>query len=357
MMKLRTTIHCAFLTVALAVSLFAQAGRFAVQLGASPDRAEAESKLQAAKAQGLPAYLVKSTVPGKGIFYRVRIGNFPSRAAAEQYAQGLKSKGMLTEYFVAGYETPEAEPVAAAAVPAPVITKAASVTATPATVANKNTPAVTAPPTTKPAAPAPAPATTASANKSAAPPVSGNASTTANTATPGKPSTVLGSYTTFQDQTIGYSFQHPVYWVGGALGANEMQTQKITGGAMFKSNEDAAFLNAIWNKLDKANSPEHDNDMIVNLILKSMSSGSGTQNMAETGRTVITEGQQIKTFLDLKAAFQVPNQPSPLDFIGKGVIIRASKGILLVVTFYAKDAPQTVAMTADHIIKTARTPE
>jgi hypothetical protein len=202
----------------------------------------------------------------------------------------------------------------------------------------------------------PAPAAPAPKTTSANPPTP---TATSNKTAPATNSTaaLIGGFTRFQDDTVGYSFEHPTYWVGGPLGATDMQNQKITGGAMFKSNEDSAFLNAIWNKLDKANSAEHDNDMIVDLILKSMSSGSGTQNMMATNRTVLNEGQQIKTFLDLKAAFQVPNQPNPLDFIGKGVIIRASKGILLVVTFYAKDAPQTVAMTADHIVKTARTPE
>ena len=167
----------------------------------------------------------------------------------------------------------------------------------------------------------------------------------------------MAGYTRYQDQAAGYSFELPQYWVGGGLNSNEAQAQRYTAGAQFKSNEDTAFLNAIWNKLDKANSPDHDNDMIVDLILKSMGSSNGTQNMQALSRRVVTDGQQIKTYLDLKAAFQIPNQPAPLDFMGKGVIIRANKGILLLVTFYAKDAPQTVAMTADHIVQTARTPE
>jgi hypothetical protein len=88
-----------------------------------------------------------------------------------------------------------------------------------------------------------------------------------------------------------------------------------------------------------------------------MASGNGTQNMQALSRRVIHDGPQIKTFLDLKAAFQVPNQPAPLNFLGKAVIIRTSRGILLLVAFYSKDAPQTVAMVADHIVQTAKTPE
>ena len=381
-----------FLAAAFCLTAFAQgaqSGRFAVQLGASPDRAEAEARLKDAQAQKLEAYLVKSEVAGKGIFYRVRIGNYASRAAAEKAAQQFKASGAITEYFIADYVTPEAAPVMAAKVaPAP----APKVAANPAPVkpATVTIPVVAAPKATptpmvaavkpsaapvvaavKPAAAAnngmpaigsgtnakPAPSTTAPVATNKPAPAANTAPATTAITKPAGVASVLGGYTRFQDDSVGYSFEHPAYWVGGPLSGNDMQMQKITGGAMFKSNEDQAFLNAIWNKLDKANSSEHDNNMIVDLILKSMASGNGTQNMAETNRTVINDGQQIKTFLDLKAAFQVPNQPSPLDFIGKGVIIRATKGILLVVTFYAKDAPQTVAMAADHIIKTAKTPE
>ncbi len=392
------------LAAAFCLTAFAQGGRFALQLSASPDRAEAEAKLAKLKddvqAKKLDAYLVKSEVPGKGTFYRVRIGNYASRAAAEKAAQQIKASGAISEYFIADYVTPEAAPAIvakAAPTPAPRAAAPAPVTPAPVVAAPKVTPtpvvaavkpnaapvvaavkpnpapvAAAVKPNAAPAVaansgmpalgnaakPAPSSSAPAATNRPAPTAPSANAapSTTAITKPAGVAS-VLGGYTRFQDDSVGYSFEHPAYWVGGTLSGNDMQMQKITGGAMFKSNEDQAFLNAIWNKLDKANSSEHDNDMIVGLILKSMASGNGTQNMTETNRTVINDGQQIKTFLDLKAAFQVPNQPSPLDFIGKGVIIRATKGILLVVTFYAKDAPQTVAMAADHIIKTAKTPE
>ncbi|NOT61812.1 MAG: hypothetical protein HOP19_16485 [Acidobacteria bacterium] len=382
-MKVRPIIYSSLLVAALCVVAFAQGGRFAVQLGASPDRAEAETKLKDAQGQKLDAYLVKSEVPGKGIFYRVRVGNYASRAAAEKAAQQFKASGAVSEYFIAAYETPEAAPAAvmAKATPTPArVVAVAPVTAAPATVAPKATPTpmVAAKPAATPAAatnngmpslgntagnvatakPTPSMPAPTTPNRPATTPPSTSATPGANPVTkPAGTASVLGGYTRFLDEGVGYSFEHPAYWVGGPLSSNEVQTAKNSGGAMFKSNEDQAFLNAIWNKLDKANSTEHDNDMIVDLILKSMATGNGTQNMTATNRTVITEGPLIKTFLDLKAAFVVPNQTSPLDFIGKGVIIRASKGILLVVTFYSKDAPQTVAMAADHIIKTTRTPE
>jgi hypothetical protein len=371
-MKVRPIISSSLLVTVLCFIAFAQGGRFAVQLGASPDRAEAEAKLKDAQRQKLDAYLVKSEVPGKGIFYRVRLGNYSSRAAAEKAAQQFKASGAISEYFVAAYETPEAAPaMVAKAAPTPASTPArvaanpAPVTVapkatSPAAVSNTGMPAIGSasgnPANAKPATPA---STASNRSVTTAPvaPTTGTGSAPAAMTKPAGTTSVLGGYTRFTDEGVGYSFEHPAYWVGGPLNSNEVQAARNSGGAMFKSNEDQAFLNAIWNKLDKANSTEHDNDMIVDLILKSMATGNGTQNMTATNRTVINEGPLIKTFLDLKAAFVVPNQTSPLDFIGKGVIIRASKGILLVVTFYSKDAPQTVAMAADHIIKTTRTPE
>jgi hypothetical protein len=340
---------------------FAQAGRFAIQFGAYPSHDEADTKLAQLKAQGIPAYIVKSNVPGKGVFYRVRTGNFPSRAAADQSGQKLKAQGAVADYYVAAYETPEPEAPVNVATNTPKPLPAQPATAKESSQESgkesaKSQPkmaALTPTSTTLTKPPVEAPATSTVAKAPATTPAPTPATNPA--AVPSVP--VIAGYTRYQDQAAGYSFEHPQYWVGGALNPNEMQSQKVTAGAMFKSNEDAAFLNAIWNKLDKANSPDHDNDMIVDLILKSMGTGNGTQNMQALSRRVVNDGQQIKTYLDLKAAFQVPNQPAPLDFIGKGVIIRASNGILLLVAFYSKDAPQTVALTADHIIQTARTPE
>jgi hypothetical protein len=48
----------------------------------------------------------------------------------------------------------------------------------------------------------------------------------------------------------------------------------------------------------QANSPDHDNDLIVELILRSMSSGEGTKQTKEVARRVVTENGQIKTYLD-----------------------------------------------------------
>lgn len=95
----------------------AQGGRFAVQLGATSDRAEAEAKLKKARAQNLDAYLVKTNQPGIGTLYRIRVGNYASRAAAEKAAQQFKASGALSEYVVVAYEKPEISD----APPAPVM--------------------------------------------------------------------------------------------------------------------------------------------------------------------------------------------------------------------------------------------
>src|SRR5262249_27255587 len=152
---------------------------------------------------------------------------------------------------------------------------------------------------------------------------------------------------------------YPNYWTGNSLSADDAKAQRINAGAVFKSPEDSAFLNAIWNELDKANSPTNDNDLIIDVILKSMKSGDGTQTMDEVGRKVVEdkENGKSKPFMDLRATFKARGQSSPLEFLGKAFIIRASKGILLVAIFYSKAAPANVSGTAEKIIASVKAPE
>ena len=49
----------------------------------------------------------------------------------------------------------------------------------------------------------------------------------------------------------------------------------MNAGAMFSSQKDSAFLSVIWNELDKANSLTNENDLIVDVILRSMSASDG----------------------------------------------------------------------------------
>jgi hypothetical protein len=295
----------------------AQSDRYTLQIEAAPTQAEAETKVSQLKARGVEAYWLKSDVPGVGVRYRVRVGRFTSKAAALRYGEQLRQQGLAVDYFVTYYELPAR---------LPDVTQEASLPPSTAPATLKTAPT---PKPASPLRPSPAPS----------------------------PSTLPPGYTRFEDKAIGYSFAHPSYWTGSALGAEEMREQRIDSGAAFKSPEDAAFLSAVWNTLEGANSLTHDNDLIVRLIIQSMGSSSGTQSLTETARRVITEGGQIKTFVELRALFREPRSAAPLDFLGKAVIIRAGKGILLVTVFYSKDGPPHAAQVAERIIHSARAPE
>lgn len=318
----------------------AQSGTYTVQLEAAPTQAEADEKVKQLKTKGVEAYVIKSQVAGKGTFYRVRVGMFPNANEARKFGASLQRRGLIPDYFIApferakeddltaGKETSKPAPATKAASPGPLtpVNTAASTEPVKATVKNANS--------TKPAI------KETGASSSAPPPTN-------------------ASFTRFQDSQIGFSFEYPGYWTGNSLSPDDAKAQRINAGALFKSPEDSAFLNAIWNELDKANSATNDNDLIIDVILKSMRSGDGTQTMDEVGRKVVEDKAkgQVKTFLDLRAMFQPQGQNSPLEFLGKAVIIRTNKGILLVATFYSKDAPATVAGTAEKIIASVKAPE
>ncbi|MFN0085954.1 MAG: SPOR domain-containing protein [Blastocatellia bacterium] len=339
----------------LSVPTQAQKTRYTVQIEAAPTRAEADAKVNQLKTRDVQAYVVKSNVPGKGTFYRVRVGSFPTMNDARRFGDDMVRAGAIPTFFVAVYEQPTEEPVIAAAPPKPAAAPPQKETLKPAAPAAAppkpvsvaaNPPAATPPVKSASSTSAPVPA---SSTATAPPPVVGGVP-------PTNPAAPAAGFSRFQDQPIGYSFEYPSYWTGQKLDSAQADEQRVNAGALFKSQEDAAFLNAIWNKLDKANSPENDNDLIVEIILKSMASSNGTQ-LKETSRKVLNEGGVIKTYLDLKAAFQTPGQAEPLDFMGKAVIIRASKGILLVVAFYSKDAPANSTVIAERIIASVRAPE
>ena len=164
-------------------------------------------------------------------------------------------------------------------------------------------------------------------------------------------------YLRYQDPKIGYSFDYPNYWMGEPLTDKEASEQRMTAGAMYSSQKDAAFLTVVWNELDKANNPATENDQVVEIILKSMSSTDGISRLEETARRVETRNGLIKTFLDLKAAYQTQGQGGPLDFLAKAVIVRANRGVLLVVAAYSKESPPGAIMAANQIIASVRAPE
>ncbi|MBK9707315.1 MAG: SPOR domain-containing protein [Acidobacteria bacterium] len=339
----------------LAVPVYGQTARFTVQLEASPALDVAQEKVKKLRESGVEAYIVRSEVPGKGTFYRVRVGIFDSLAEAKKFGAVLQNQRKIRDFYAAPYERPQADligivkeqpkPVEPVKVqPKPIVKETAPVKteSKTANIAVTNPPAATAKPT-------PNPGVESIPGKAAV-------STPVKPVTPATPATPGFNLVRFQDATVGFSFERPQAWEGGPLDSKEIQDQKVNAGAFFKSYQDSAFINAIWNNLEKANSPENDNDLIVELIIKSMASGDGTEQMLETARKVVSENGVIKTYIDLNARFKTQGQDAPLDFLGKAVIVRAGKGILLVVTFYSKNGPPHVSGLADRIIASVQAP-
>lgn len=346
--------------VASLLQVLAQGRPLAVQLEALASQEAALRRVAELKESGVEAYLVRSEIPGKGVLFRVRVGKFSAPAAARRMGQELQSRNLASDFFVTAWESPYSAADAAEQV-AKIETKPlaapAVTTARPSTTTRETAPARGAGPGRE------APAATASTrqNVPAAP-----RATTASPAGTALARTALATvpaartYVRFTDPSIGYSFEHPQSWEGGVIASREANEQNINAGALFRSSPDRSFLNVIWNQLDQANSPDHDNDMIVELILRSMSSGEGTREMKETARRVVSANGQIRTYLDLRARFDLPGTPANLDFSGKAVIVRNTRGILLVVTFFSNGAPADVPpdlpAVADRILASVTLP-
>lgn len=324
-----------FVLLAFPIFAAAQAGTYTVQLEAAQTQAEADEKVAKLKTKGVEAYILKSQVPGKGTFYRVRVGMFPNATEARKFGASLKQQKLVPDFFIAPFERAKEE----------------------AASASKNTPKPVPPVSTPPPGGTPAAKEPVKPAVKSEPPVT-PATKEAAAPAAAPPGTTV-SFARFQDSQSGFSFEYPSYWSGNSLSTDDAKAQRINAGALFKSPEDSAFLNAIWNELDKANSPTNDNDLVVDVILKSMKSGDGTQTMEEVGRKVIEDKEkaQFKTILDLRATFQTQGQEAPLEFLGKAVIIRASKGILLVATFYSKNSPANVGSVAEKIIASVQAPK
>ena len=103
------SLACFSLVVLLSLPMasYAQA-RFAVQMEATPELNVAQDKVRKYKGQGLDAYIVKTEVPGKGTFYRIRVGVFATQADAKGYIAQLQKLGFGSDFFIATYERPTA---------------------------------------------------------------------------------------------------------------------------------------------------------------------------------------------------------------------------------------------------------
>jgi hypothetical protein len=393
-------LHRSLFSLAFLLILFGLAGAqsavYTVQFKASPNREEAEEEVRQLKAKNVSAYIVKSVVPSKGVFYRVRAGVFSTSSDAKKFGASLQQRGVVPEYFVTAYEKPTDEFASSSPTANPTAPTGSTKAKSPARPAPEKASNSAAPngageigsarqtnsesaPLDKvhdeaPAAAESRPVTVTRKNSDA-----GVAASTATTSTPNSPirstpavannpglSASVGEasaagppsgFSRFRDPKIGYSFDYPDYWTGQSLSEKEATEQRMNGGAMFSSQQDSAFLSAIWNELDKANNISNENDLIVDVILRSMSASDGISKLEETARHVENRDGMIKTILELKAVLQTPEQPTPLEFLGKAVIVRANRGILLVATFYAKDSSPNVAASIDKIIASARAPQ
>ncbi len=78
----------------------AASGAFTLQLGASPNREDAERMVSRLREKGYAPYITTAEVPGKGTYYRVRMGSFATREAATRYLEDFRRE-TKTEAFVA----------------------------------------------------------------------------------------------------------------------------------------------------------------------------------------------------------------------------------------------------------------
>ncbi|MFN7948614.1 MAG: SPOR domain-containing protein [Blastocatellia bacterium] len=384
--------HIHILTVLMllfAVGAVAAASGYTIQTAAAASQTEAEKQVAALKGQGLDAYWIKSRVPGQGEFYRVRIGHFATRAAARTYGENLMKRGIIREYFTTEYIAPvhsqlsapsapvaakslpqsasaaessssvpvtspaaerekTAEPAPAPAAPAQV-TQAAPVSAVPAEMVLKPTAAVSAPPEAELSVPtgSAAPAAPAESLNAAAPGV--------------REVTLPKGYRRYVDEVAGFFFDHPEKWKGGRWLKSETQMSpsgnrpvlKMDAAANFISENDLAFVNAIWNSQPEASSRKYDNDLLTETILKGMQASPGMRQLTEVSRRTENSGDQIRTWLELRALFGPSETPNPLEFIGQAVIVRGPRGVLVVSVFYAPEGPAENGRIAGQITGSA----
>src|SRR5262249_59545281 len=104
----------------------AQGALFTVQIKASPTKAEADEEVRQLKAKSISAYIVKSEVPGKGIFYRVRAGVFSNRDDTKRFGANLQHRGVVSDFFVTTYEKSTDEVASRPAPTGPPTTQAAA---------------------------------------------------------------------------------------------------------------------------------------------------------------------------------------------------------------------------------------
>jgi opacity protein-like surface antigen len=99
---------CSLVVLCLLISLAsAQTRRFTVQISSHAYLDEALNRVSELRTHGVEAYYLKSTVPGRGIFYRVRVGRFGTVSAARLTARELMRAGLIGEHFITTEDLPD----------------------------------------------------------------------------------------------------------------------------------------------------------------------------------------------------------------------------------------------------------
>lgn len=109
---MKSIIHISTVIAVLCVCWIvadAQGARYTVQIEAMSVLDIAQASAARLKGQGVDAYILKSQVRNKGTLYRVRAGAFQSRAEARKYGADLQTKGLVREFFIAAFESPQEE--------------------------------------------------------------------------------------------------------------------------------------------------------------------------------------------------------------------------------------------------------
>jgi hypothetical protein len=281
---------------------FAEERLWTTQIAAAQSQQDAEKRVTELLAQGLDAYWIRTDVPGVGTRYRVRIGRFASKAAAQENGERLRSQGVTREFFVAEY-LPPTDATAAAATPAAPGTETQTATARAATRGDEEV------------------------------------------------------FRTFRDKVVGYSFVHPGHWSGAAWSDAQSLTQNAEAGASFSSERDHASLRAVWTRLPGANDPKkYETNALVDTVLKMLAPATSVERLRELSRATETEGNQVKTYVDLDMLVRDPSTAGTLSFLCKAVVARCRQGVLLLAVFYPADASASMAASADRILRSAHLP-
>lgn len=80
------------------IDLASDKKRYSIQVGSFQDKSEADLLVDELNNNGYPAYLIKSTIPQKGVWYRVRVGYFQTRKEAEKFSSEIKKREKLPNY-------------------------------------------------------------------------------------------------------------------------------------------------------------------------------------------------------------------------------------------------------------------